>query len=117
LSGPQDFIAVSRERFRARRNNVVQWLNEAPGVQCHMPEGAFYVFASCAGAIGKKTRGGTVIQNDADFAMHLLESQNVAVIHGEAYGMSPCFRISYAASEALLEEGCRRIRLACEELV
>ncbi len=117
LSGPQDFIATSREVFQRRRDKVVKWLNEAPGVQCHKPEGAFYVFASCAGAIGKKTPGETVIQNDADFAMHLLESQNIAVIHGEAYGMSPFFRISFAAPEAHLQEGCRRIRLACEELV
>ena len=117
LSGPQDFVAASRELFQLRRNKVVEWLNQAPGVQCHLPEGAFYVFASCAGAIGKTTPNGSVIQNDADFALHLLDSQNVAVVHGEAYGMSPCFRISYAASEAVLEEGCRRIRLACEELV
>lgn len=117
LSGPQDFIATSREVFQRRRDKVVKWLNEAPGLQCHKPEGAFYVFASCAGAIGKKTPAGTVIKNDADFAMHLLESQNIAVIHGEAYGMSPFFRISFAAPEALLQDGCRRIRLACEELV
>lgn len=117
LRGPQDFISMSREVFQGRRDKVVGWLNEAPGVKCHKPSGAFYVFASCAGAIGKKTPGGTVIQNDADFAMHLLESQNIAVIHGEAYGMSPFFRISFAASDERLREGCRRIRLACEELV
>jgi len=117
LSGPQEFIATSREVFQSRRDKVVKWLNEAPGVQCHKPEGAFYVFASCAGAIGKTTPGGVVIQNDADFAAHLLESQNIAVIHGEAYGMSPFFRISFAAPEVQLQEGCRRIRLACEELV
>jgi aspartate aminotransferase len=117
LSGPQDFVAASREMFHRRRDKVVEWLNQAPGVRCHLPEGAFYVFASCAGAIGKRTPGGSVIQNDADFGQHLLESQNVAVVHGEAYGMSPCFRISYAASDAVLAEGCRRIRLACEALV
>jgi aspartate aminotransferase len=117
LSGPQDFVAASREMFQRRRDKVVEWLNQAPGVRCHLPEGAFYVFASCAGAIGKRTPGGSVIQNDADFGLHLLESQNVAVVHGEAYGMSPCFRISYAASDAVLAEGCRRIRLACEALV
>jgi aspartate aminotransferase len=117
LNGPQDYVASSRERFQRRRDEVVKWLNAAPGVQCHRPEGAFYVFASCAGAIGKKTPGGSVIQNDADFARYLLESKNVVVVHGEAYGMSPCFRVSYAASEAVLEEGCRRIRLACEALI
>lgn len=117
LTGPQDFIVTSREVFQNRRDKVVKWLNEAPGVTCHKPEGAFYVFASCAGAIGKKTPGGTTIENDSDFAMHLLESQNVAVIQGEAYGMSPFFRISFAAPEAQLQEGCRRIRLACEVLV
>lgn len=116
LSGSQDLVAVSRGMFQSRRNKVVAWLNQAPGVQCSLPEGAFYVFASCAGTIGKTTPAGTVVKNDADFAMYLLESQNVAVIHGEAYGMSPCFRISYAASEATLEEGCRRIRAACEKL-
>ena len=116
LNGPQDYVASSRERFQGRRDDVVKWLNAAPGVQCHQPEGAFYVFASCAGAIGKKTPRGSIIQNDSDFAMYLLESKNVVVVHGEAYGMSPCFRVSYAASEVVLEEGCRRIRLACEAL-
>jgi aspartate aminotransferase len=116
LRGPQDFIASSRQVFQSRRDMVVGLLNEGPGVKCHKPGGAFYVFASCEGAVGKKTPGGILIQNDADFAMHLLESQNIAVIHGEAYGMSPFFRISFAASDEKLREGCRRIRLACEEL-
>ena len=114
---PVKIVATSREVFESRLDKVVHWLNEVPGVRCHKPEGAFYVFASCAGAIGKKTPGGTVIQSDADFATHLLESRDIAVVHGEAYGMSPFFRISFAASEAHLQEGCRRIRLACEELV
>jgi aspartate aminotransferase len=74
------------------------------------------VFASCAFAIGKKTPGGSVIRNDNDFVMHLLESQGIGVVQGEAYGMSPFFRVSFAASEAQLQEGCRRIRVACEEL-
>ena len=117
LNGAQDYVASSRERFQRRRDEVVKWLNAAPGVQCRQPEGAFYVFASCAGAIGRKTPGGSIIQNDADFAMYLLESKNVVVVHGEAYAMSPCFRVSYAASEAVLEEGCRRIRLACAALI
>ena len=110
-------MASSLEVFQRRRDDVVAWLGAAPGVRCHKPDGAFYVFASCAEAIGRKTPAGTVVRNDADFAMHLLESQNVAVIHGDAYGLSPCFRISFAAPQAQLEEGCRRIRLACEQLV
>ena len=117
LSGPQDFVATSRAVFQSRLDKVVKWLNEVPGVRCHKPQGAFYVFASCAGAIGKRTPAGKVIQSDADFAMHLLESRDIAVVQGEAYGMSPFFRISFAASDAHLQEGCRRIRLACEELV
>lgn len=117
LSGPQDFVAASREVFERRLDKVVRWLNDIPGLRCHEPEGAFYVFVSCAGAIGKKTPGGTIIQNDADFVMHLLESQGIGVVQGEAYGMSPFFRVSFAASEAQLQEGCRRIRLACEDLV
>ncbi|MDB5823285.1 MAG: aspartate aminotransferase [Herminiimonas sp.] len=117
LRGPQDFIAQSRAIFQTRRDLVAGLLNEVPGVTCHKPEGAFYAFASCEGAIGKKTPSGAMIQNDADFVMHLLESQNVAVIHGEAYGTSPYFRISFADSEERLREGCRRIRLACEQLV
>jgi len=107
---------MSLEVFASRRDKVVQWLNEVPGVRCHKPEGAFYVFASCAFAIGKKTPGRTVIQNDNDFVMHLLESQGIGVVQGEAYGMSPFFRVSFAAAEAQLQEGCRRIRAACEEL-
>ena len=117
LLGPQDFIASSLQIFHRRREKVVRWLNEAPGIQCHNPEGAFYVFASCAGLIGKKTPSKNVIENDSDFVMHLLESQNIAVIQGEAYGASPFFRISFAAPEVNLQEGCRRIRLACEELL
>lgn len=116
LVGPQEFVASSLEVFQRRRDDVVAWLGAAPGVRCHKPDGAFYVFASCAEAIGRKTPAGAVVRNDADFAMYLLESQNVAVIHGDAYGLSPCFRISFAAPQAQLEEGCRRIRLACEQL-
>ena len=116
LSGPQDFVATSRFVFERRRDKVCRWLDEVPGIRFHPPEGAFYVFASCAAAIGKRTPDGTIIQNDTDFVMHLLESQGVGVVQGEAYGTSPCFRVSFAASEEQLEEGCRRIRLACEAL-
>jgi aspartate aminotransferase len=117
LSGPQNFVEDSRLIFQNRRDKVVKWLSNVPGVTLHRPEGAFYLFVSCVDAIGKKTKEGNLIQNDSDFVRHLLESQNVAVIQGAAYGMSPYFRISFAAKDALLEEGCRRIRLACEELV
>lgn len=117
LSGPQNFVEDSRLIFQKRRDNVVEWLSNVPGVTLHRPEGAFYLFASCVDAIGKKTKEGNLIQNDSDFVRHLLESQNVAVIQGAAYGMSPYFRISFAVKDAQLEDGCRRIRLACEQLV
>jgi aspartate aminotransferase len=116
LSGPQDFVATSRAVFESRLGKVVKWLNAVPGVRCREPEGAFYVFASCADLIGKRTPSGAVIGNDSDLVMHLLESQGIGVVQGEAYGMSPYFRVSFAASDAALEEGCRRIRAACEEL-
>lgn len=117
LLGPQDFVETSRLIFQARRDKVVSLLSHAPGLSFHKPEGAFYLFASCAEAIGKKTKEGSVISNDTDFVRHLLESQNVAVIQGAAYGLSPFFRLSFATKDTTLEEGCRRIRLACEELV
>jgi len=117
LSGPQDFVEMSRSIFQSRRDKVVSLLSHVPGLSFHQPEGAFYLFASCAEAIGKKTKEGNVIGNDTDFVKHLLESQNVAVIQGAAYGQSPFFRLSFATKDAVLEEGCRRIRLACEELV
>lgn len=117
LSGPQDFVETSRLIFQNRRDKVLNLLSDVPGIKCHKPDGAFYLFVSCADSIGKRTKEGLLIQNDADFVRHLLESQNVAVIHGGAYGMSPYFRISFASTDAILEEGCRRIRLACEELV
>jgi aspartate aminotransferase len=117
LSGPQDFVEMSRLIFQNRRDKVLSLLSDVPGIMCHKPDGAFYLFVSCADSIGKRTKEGLLIQNDADFVRHLLESQNVAVIHGGAYGMSPYFRISFASTDAILEAGCRRIRLACEELV
>jgi aspartate aminotransferase len=116
LNGPQEFIVQARAVYQQRRDLVVGLLNEAPGVRCHRPEGAFYLFASCEGAIGKKNGKGAVIGSDMDFTMHLLDSQSIAVIQGDAYGISPFFRISFADSEKRLREGCRRICLACEEL-
>ncbi|KQT14031.1 pyridoxal phosphate-dependent aminotransferase [Ramlibacter sp. Leaf400] len=116
LNGPQDFIPETRAVFQRRRDLVVELLNQAPGVRCHRPEGAFYLFASCEGAIGKKSPRGSTIATDMDFTLHLLDAANIAVIQGDAYGLSPFFRISFADSEERLREGCRRIRLACEEL-
>jgi aspartate aminotransferase len=116
LTGPQDVVAERTRIFRTRRDMVVAAVNEIAGLSCHAPEGAFYVYASCAGVIGKKTPDGKVVANDTDFVMYLLESQNLALIQGDAYGLSPFVRISFAASTEMLEEGCRRLQLACEAL-
>ncbi|TWG79009.1 aspartate aminotransferase [Cupriavidus gilardii J11] len=116
LSGPQDYIAERTRIFQARRDMVVAELNRIPGIRCHSPEGAFYVYPSCAGAIGKTTPDGKRIETDADFVLYLLEAQNLAVLQGGAYGVSPFFRISFATSDAQLKEGLRRLRLACEAL-
>ena len=116
LNGPQDFIAERTRIFQERRDKVVAELNRIPGVTCHLPEGAFYVYPSCAGVIGSKTPDGQVIRTDNEFVLYLLEAQNLALLQGEAYGVSPFFRISYATSMERLEEGLRRLRLACEAL-
>jgi aspartate aminotransferase len=116
LAGPQDVVAERARIFQTRRDKVVAAVKRIPGLDCHAPEGAFYVYASCAGVMGRKTPDGKVIASDADFVMYLLESQNLALIQGEAYGLSPFVRISFAASMETLEEGCRRLRLACEAL-
>jgi len=116
LNGPQGFVAERARIFQTRRENVVAAVNRIPGLRCHAPEGAFYVYASCAGIIGKTTPEGRVLGSDADFVIYLLESQNLALLQGEAYGLSPFVRISFAATMEMLEEGCRRLRLACEAL-
>jgi aspartate aminotransferase len=116
LNGPQDFIPKHNDTFKARRDMVARMLNDAKGLNCHVPEGAFYVYPSCAGLIGAKTPSGTILKNDEDVAGYLLESQGVAVVHGAAFGLSPHFRVSYAASTELLEDACRRIQKACAEL-
>jgi aspartate aminotransferase len=116
LSGPQGFIAERAGIFQQRRDSVVAELNRIPGIRCHLPEGAFYAFPSCAEVLGKKTPQGKVLATDEDFVLYLLEAQNLAVLQGDAYGTSPFFRISFATSMAQLEEGCRRIRAACEDL-
>jgi aspartate aminotransferase len=116
LNGPQDFIQKNNEIFRQRRDLVVAMLNEAPGLQCPTPEGAFYVYPSCAGVIGKKTAGGTTIANDDDFITYLLEAEGIAAVQGAAFGLSPYFRVSYATATPVLEEACRRIQRACAAL-
>ena len=116
LRGPQDFIAEHNEVFKERRDLVVSMLNQANGIECATPEGAFYVYPSAAGMLGKKTPDGVVLNSDEDVARYLLESEGVAVVHGEAFGLSPYFRISYATATDVLEDACRRIQRACAAL-
>jgi len=116
LSGTQDFIPKNNEVFKARRDLVVSMLNQANGIACPVPEGAFYVFPSCAGTIGKTAPSGKVIESDEDFVSELLESEGVAVVHGSAFGLGPNFRISYATSTEALEEACTRIQRFCGNL-
>jgi aspartate aminotransferase len=116
LSGPQDFIPRRAEVFRQRRNLIADLLNEAPGLRCHRPEGAFYVYPSCAGVIGQRTPDGVELTDSESFARYLLEREGVAVVHGTAFGMDPYFRISYATATELLEEAGRRIIRACQAL-
>ena len=116
LDGPQDFIPRNTEAFRERRDLVVSMLNQAHGISCPSPEGAFYVYPSCAGCLGKTSEQGRRIGSDGDFVTALLEEEGVAVVQGEAFGLSPFFRISYAASNEQLEEACRRIQRFCAGL-
>lgn len=116
LNGPQDFIEKNKAIFQGRRDLVVSMLNQASGITCPTPEGAFYVYPSCAGLIGKTAPSGKVIETDEDFVSELLEVEGVAVVHGSAFGLGPNFRISYATSEALLEEACIRIQRFCASL-
>ncbi|EFM56865.1 MULTISPECIES: pyridoxal phosphate-dependent aminotransferase [Brucella] len=116
LNGTQDFIPENKKIFQARRDLVVSMLNQATGLQCPTPEGAFYVYPSCAGLIGKKTETGKVIETDKDFVTELLEAEGVAVVHGSAFGLGPNFRISYATSDELLEKACVRIQRFCASL-
>jgi aspartate aminotransferase len=116
LNGPQDFIPRNNAAFKQRRDLVVEMLNQAPGIRCPKPEGAFYVFPSCAGTIGKTTPQGKVIRTDEDFVTYLLEAEGVAVVQGSAFGLAPYFRISYATSEDVLEKACERIQRFCAGL-
>ncbi|MGE4610571.1 MAG: pyridoxal phosphate-dependent aminotransferase [Paracoccaceae bacterium] len=116
LNGPQDYIASSRIAFERRRNLVVGLLSKINGIDCPTPEGAFYVYPSVVGLIGKSTPSGVTITNDEVFAAELLESEGVAVVFGAAFGLSPNFRISYATSDELLTDACTRIARFCEGL-
>lgn len=116
LTGPQDFIAERRKIFEDRRNLVVSMLNQAKYLSCPTPEGAFYVYPSCADAIGRKTPDGRVIANDADFVGALLDAEGVAVVHGSAFGLGPNFRLSYATSTQALEDACSKIQRFCASL-
>lgn len=116
LNGPQDFIPESQKLFKERRDLVVGMLNQANGINCARPEGAFYVYPSCAGTIGKTAPSGKVIKDDEDFVTELLEAEGVAVVHGSAFGLGPAFRISYAAKTSDLEEACKRIQRFCGSL-
>lgn len=116
LRGPQDFIAERTAIFQQRRDVLVATLNRIEGVRCHLPDGAFYVFPSCAGVLGKRTAAGQVLDNSNDFVLHLLDSEGLALLQGEAYGVPGHFRISFATSLERIEEGCRRLARACATL-
>uniref|UniRef100_Q07IY3 aspartate transaminase n=1 Tax=Rhodopseudomonas palustris (strain BisA53) TaxID=316055 RepID=Q07IY3_RHOP5 len=116
LNGPQEFIPLHNKTFKERRDLVVAMLNQAQGIECPRPEGAFYVYPSCAGTIGKTAPSGNVISNDEDFVTELLEAEGVAVVQGSAFGLGPAFRISYATKTSDLEEACKRIQRFCGNL-
>ena len=116
LDGPQDHLAKFRAAFQGRRDLVVSMLNQTNGLTCPTPEGAFYVYPSCAALIGKKTESGKTIETDEDFVTELLQAEGVAAVHGSAFGLGPNLRISYATSNAVLEEACRRIQRFCGSL-
>ncbi|HRX35988.1 MAG TPA: pyridoxal phosphate-dependent aminotransferase [Aestuariivirga sp.] len=116
LNGQQEFIARNNEVFKQRRDLVVSMLNQAKGISCPTPEGAFYVYPSCAGTIGKAAPSGNIITSDEDFVTELLAAEGVAAVHGAAFGMSPFFRISYATATEVLEDACNRIQRFCGNL-
>ena len=117
LNGKQDFIQTHNKAFKERRDFMVNALNEMDGIDCAMPQGAFYVYPSCAGLIGKTTPKGSKINNDTDFVTYLLESQGLAAVQGAAFGLEPYVRISYATSMINLQEAMKRMKTACEALV
>jgi aspartate aminotransferase len=117
LNGPQDFVAERCAAFQHRRDTILALLEKIPGLNCTRPDGSFYLFVGCAGLLGRTTPAGQVLETDGDVALYFLESGRVAVVQGAAYGQSPFFRISIAASLDKLQEGCRRIAAACAALV
>ena len=116
LNGPMDFLTKNNEVFKQRRDLVCSMLNQATGITCPTPDGAFYVYPSCAGLIGKKTPDGKVLKSDEDVVTYFLETEGIAAVHGAAFGLSPHFRISYATSTEALEDACQRIQRACTAL-
>jgi aspartate aminotransferase len=116
LNGPMDFLATNNEIFKSRRDLVCSMLNQAKGLTCPTPDGAFYVYPSCAGMIGKTTPDGKVLETDEDVVGYLLDSEGIAAVHGAAFGLSPHFRISYATATDVLEDACQRIQRACAAL-
>ena len=116
LNGTQDFIPIRAKAFQERRDFVVNSLNAIDGINCLNPDGAFYVFPSCKGLIGKKDKNGKKLENDTDFAQSLLENNNVAVVQGSAFGLEGFFRISYATSMQNLKKAMERIKTFCESL-
>ena len=116
LNGPQEFITNHNKAFVRRRDLVVNLLNSIDGLSCLTPQGAFYVYPSCEGILGKETPDGKEISNDENFMTYLLESEGIAGVHGAAFGLSPYFRLSYATSDEILKDACARIKRACEKL-
>ncbi len=116
LNGPQDFLKARTASFQERRDLVVSMLNQAKGLKCAMPGGAFYAYPDCSELIGKRTPDGKTLESDEDVAAYFLDSEGAAVVHGAAFGGSPAFRISYAISKDALEDACMRIQKACAAL-
>ena len=116
LIGPQNLVVERTKAFQHRRDRVLEMLNDVSGLSCRKPEGAFYVYPNCKGLIGRKSPNGKVMKDDRDVVMYLMEQGGVAAVHGEAYGLSPHFRLSFADSMENLEEACRRIQSACQAL-
>jgi len=116
LEGEQGFIHAHNEVFKQRRDLAVSILNQSPGLRCNRPRGAFYLYVDCRELMGRSTAGGKRIETDQDLCTHILDSEGVAVVHGEAFGLSPFFRISYATQTGKLEEACMRIQRACASL-
>lgn len=114
--GKMDYLKCRNETFKKRRDMVVEMLNEAEGIECLTPEGAFYVYPYCKGCLGKKTKSGKIIKDDADFASELLEQELLALVPGIAFGLSPYFRLSYATDEKVLIEACKKIQNFCKSL-